>query len=313
MKTYWFGCNANSTIGLGHLSRLVAIAEELSIRGDITCFSHLSKLDASGIDLLSRSEFSQECICLGKSDFVIVDSYDMEYINYCFLISNSKSVLLVDETSPLVVADYYIQASPIKSWFAKNKLAPIFNFNNNPILRRCFDRVEFDTESVEKENILISLGSVLHKEEILQIILEVLMRYKAQIGVVGLIGFKKEIRYAQKEEFSNINFNIYEQAVDYSQLFPFFTLGITASGVTAWEMISLGVPGFVIADSENQSYQLEYLNKNKLRLGIDFRKASDFIGELDELFKYLFQGHKSEVALLENGRIAVVDWLKNFS
>ena len=113
IKTFWFGCQSNSEVGLGHVSRCVSLAEEIQSRGGIACFGHLSNLDSRGLQLLSLSALGSECVCNSMPNAVIYDSYDLEFIQNDFLPSQSKVVLLVDEVSQPCSADAYIEASPI--------------------------------------------------------------------------------------------------------------------------------------------------------------------------------------------------------
>ena len=188
MKTILFGCESSPGVGLGHLTRCIALAEELNLRGHKFCFNHLSRIDTRGLGVMSQSNLTSECKCHEKPDIVIVDSYELDFINSCSTFSDCNFVLLVDEISPKFYADYYIQASPIRFWKPKNTLGGIFEFNRNPILRLCFDKFKVEIgKNISKAGILISLGAANNRETILKILVETLRKFPqfgSQIAVV---------------------------------------------------------------------------------------------------------------------------------
>ena len=159
LKTFWFGCQSNSKIGLGHVSRCVSLAEEIQSRGGTACFGHVTNLDRRGLQLLSLSGLKPECVCNLKPSAVIYDSYDIGFIQSDYSFFQSKVVLLVDDVSPPFSADAYIEASPIKTWQPLNQVARVLKFDANPILRTVFDSPLDALSSSGPFDVIINLGA----------------------------------------------------------------------------------------------------------------------------------------------------------
>ena len=310
MKTILFGCKSSPDVGLGHLTRCIALAEELNLRGNKVCFNHLSRIDSRGLELMSQSNLSLKCACNEKPDIVIIDSYELDFINSCSTSLGHKLVLLVDEISPGVYADHYLQASPIRFWKPKNTLGGIFEFNRNPILRLCFDNVKIKSnKKVSKAGILISLGAANNRETILKILVKTLRKFpqfRSQISVVA-----GGVNQSQLEsQCADLGLKLLIGSYDLKTLCNDKSFVISAGGVTSWELISLEVPGFLIGVAQNQSLQIDYLNESKLRRGIVFENEKKFTEDLHQLllnedFSTLYSARK----LIENGRIQAVNWL----
>ena len=310
VKTFWFGCQSNSYVGLGHVSRCVSLAEEIQLRGGISCFGHLSNLDNRGLQLLSLSGLKPECVCNSKPSAVIYDSYDIEFIQSDYSLLQSKVVLLVDEVSPPFSADAYIEASPINTWQPLNQVASVFKFNANPILRTVFDS-PFDTLSSSGPfDVIINLGAAKDFQLILDELLPQIRGrriFNHQISI--LTGSNSIAEIVNSNEVSDLN--LVEGTYNFKDLIGPNTFVISAAGVTAWELISLGVPGFLIGVVNNQVEQLQYFNKLGLRDGLLFENNSDFPSQISSLLDNISFVDVSRKAqkTLRNGRIEAVDWI----
>jgi UDP-2,4-diacetamido-2,4,6-trideoxy-beta-L-altropyranose hydrolase len=312
MKTILFGCKSAPEVGLGHLTRCIALAEEFNLRGHKICFNHLSRIDSRGIGIMSQSNLSLECKCHEKPDIVIVDSYELDFINSCSTFSDCNLVLLVDEISPDVYADHYLQASPIRFWKPKNTLGRVLEFNRNPILRLDFDNFKIKSDkTITRSGTLISLGAANNRETILKILVETLRKFpqfRSQISVVA-----GGVNQSQLEwQCADLGLNLLIGSYDLKTLCDNNSFVISAGGVTSWELITLEVPGFLIGVAQNQSLQINYLNENKLRRGIVFENEKKFTDDLHQLLMNedlltLYSPRK----LIKNGRIQAVNWLLN--
>jgi len=310
VKTFWFGCQSNSNVGLGHVSRCVSLAEEIQSRGGIACFGHVSNLDSRGLQLLSLSDLKPECVCNSKPSAVIYDSYDIEFIESNCSFLQSKVVLLVDEVSPPFSADAYIEASPIKTWQPLNQVAAVFKFDANPILRTVFDSPLDALSTSGPFDLIINLGAAKDFQLILDQLLPQIRRrriFNREISI--LTGSNSIAEIAKANEISDLN--LVEGTNNLKDLIGPNTFVISAAGVTAWELISLGVPGFLIGVVNNQVEQLQYFNKLGLRDGVLFENNSDFSMQISSLLdnmSFVDVPRKAQKTL-RNGRIEAVDWI----
>jgi spore coat polysaccharide biosynthesis predicted glycosyltransferase SpsG len=311
MKVFWFGCESSPDVGLGHLTRCIALAEELNSRDYKACFNHLSRIDSRGIEIMSSSNLTLECVCSGKPDITIVDSYEVGFINSCSTFSEHNLVLLVDEISPDVYADYYLQASPIRFWKPRNPLGSVFEFNCNPILRLAFDNFKLKSDkNASRTALLVSLGAAKNRETILEILVKTLRKFpqfRSQISVVA-----GGVNQSQLEsQCADLGLNLLIGSYDLKTLCNDKSFVISAGGVTAWELITLEVPGFLIGVAQNQSLQINYLNENKLRRGIVFENEKKFTDDLHQLLmnEDFLTLNYSQRKVIKNGRIQAVNWL----
>jgi spore coat polysaccharide biosynthesis predicted glycosyltransferase SpsG len=311
MKNVWFACQSSPQVGLGHLSRCVALAEGFKFRDIKVCFSHLSIIDERGLNLLAQSNFSASCCCDFSPDAVVVDSYELEFIRQSKAPKKSTYILLVDDTSPQIEMDLYIEASPINVWKPKNKSAYVFEFNKNPILRSAYDSVqEHEVSNTFPFEVLISLGAAQNRIEILNILIPRLRRLPEFNSKISILGFGSE----DKELISlseSLDFTVLAAKTQLKDLVRDYSFVISGAGVSAWELISLGVPGFLIGVAENQTEQIKYLTDEGLRYGIMYESRIQFQNQLDGVLKNAnFQNQiKISQESFRNGRDSAVSWI----
>jgi len=310
VKTFWFGCQSNSKVGLGHVSRCVSLAEEIESRGHFSCFSHVSNLDSRGQELLTLSSLKSECSCNSKPDVVIYDSYDLDFIQKDQISTEAKVVLLVDDVSLPLSADAYLEASTIKNWKPLNEEAPVFKFDCNPILRMAFDIPLYSLNFSPPFDVIINLGAAKDFQLILDVLLrQIRSRTDFNHRITILTGSNSILEIVHANETSDLD--LIEGTYNLRDLIGSHSFVISAAGVTAWELISLGVPGFLIGVVNNQIEQLEYFNKLGLRNGIFFQHDSSFSTQISNLLDSMsfVDTAKNAQESLNNGRVEAVDWI----
>ena len=310
IKAFWFGCQSNTAVGLGHVSRCIALAEEFRSRGYVSCFAHLSEIDSRGSELLSLSGFTINCTCATQPVAVLYDSYDLKFIRKFAFPRDARFILLVDELSPTLEADGYIQASPIKSWSPSKKSSKVLKFDSNPILRKAYDTSATGFRSKPPFNVLISLGAAKNFAEILSHLIPEIQRKKTLFsGITVIMGGNSTSAIEPRDILREIN--LITGTLNLRSFLTVDSFMISAAGVTAWELISLRVPGFLIGAADNQMEQLAFFNETGLRRGINFQGNQDFSGEVRKLIDstQLFESTRVEPNLLRNGRVEAVDWI----
>ena len=309
MKTFWFCCQSNPQVGLGHLSRLLAIAEELQSRGHVTCFSHYSTIDHRGKELLKSANFSTSCVCESSFNFLVIDSYELIFLNEIPEKSRVKVIQVVDDVSPNYIAIGYIQASPISNWKPMNLKGKVFSFDRNPILRKEYDNIKRRFHFGSRIEILISLGAVENKIFIIEKLLQVLNLYADNIARVNILD-EKSIEFESNLSFNKLSLNWIHDSINFPTMIPPINYVISAAGVTAWEMIAIGVPGFIIAATNNQVQQLRYITDAGLRKGIQFLDQVDFQSSIKEIIEIDFKENFQNAHVhIRNGRVEVANWL----
>jgi UDP-2,4-diacetamido-2,4,6-trideoxy-beta-L-altropyranose hydrolase len=310
VKTFWFGCQSNSKVGLGHVSRCVSLAEEIESRGHFSCFAHVSNLDSRGRQLLALSSLKSECNCNSRPDVVIYDSYDLDFIEKVQIPTEAKVVLLVDDVSLPFIADGYIEASPIKTWIPLNGTAPIFKFDTNPILRRQFDASAVSINFSCPFDLILTFGAVKELGLIIDLLFPVISGNSLFSRKVTLLT-SDELNYVELAKSYNLDLQVLRGTYNLRDLIDNKTFVISAAGVTAWELITLGVPGFLIAVAENQYEQLDYFNRLGLREGVVYQGTPQIATDIHQLVESGdFIDHANQAkSTIRNGRVNSIDWL----
>ena len=309
-KSIWLSCQAKIDVGLGHLSRCIALAEELNSRGYETCFAHFSELDVRGQSLLLNSGLSVTCECKGIPVAVICDSYDLNFISKIDLGTDSKLVQLADDVSLPFNADGYIEASPIKAWVPLNEKAPIFKFDANPILRKQFDASTISFNFDSPFDLMMTFGAAKESDLIISSLIPIIAGNSLFNQKITILT-SEDLNCIEKAQFYNIELAVLKGTYNLKDLITDKTFFISAAGVTAWELITFGVPGFLIAVAENQYEQLDYFNKLGLREGVIYENDSQLATDVNLLIDSsdFIKTAKEAKGMTRNGRVESINWL----
>jgi spore coat polysaccharide biosynthesis predicted glycosyltransferase SpsG len=299
------------SIGYGHLSRLIAIAEELISRNHHYCFHTDNNSDFVANLMMESSQLSLECRCKVIPDFLLTDSYNVDKLLSGVKIPlGIKLIQLVDDINRPYFSDCYIEASPICEWKPLNLKAPILKFQMSPILRKQFDNAGLDDQGKLSPNfcLLITLGSSPEIVEILKLIVSAIRKskfseYRLYISTPSnrsLIS-KSVLAELEVESIDNLN-----NAID---IYNRFDLVISACGVTAWELLSANLPCLFIGTIKNQQNQLSYFIENSLADGLMFTRNLLFVQSLISKLNSYSKGFNANN--INNGRKKVVDWLES--
>lgn len=300
--------------GYGHLRRLVSLSSVLENTNILCLHGNFEETNEFYNAIESSSELNK-CKCNKQPDTVIFDSYSTKVLSSLDFKNSPKLIQLVDELSPKLWADAYIQASPTRDWKPLNELAPIKKFKNNPILRREFfsNRMHSVHRKDKINSILVLTGSSNLSKKILQ--------YLSEISTSHLTGFTFVVATNDDKlsEFSkSLGFVIVPYLNDFCTLVNDYRLVVSAGGVTAWELLKLNSNCVILSLAGNQNLQLEYLKKHYDILGLIFDlNNSSLKTELrDAILKSLNPPKVINVRqrpTIHDGAVGAVDWLKKLN
>lgn len=310
---FWLKPNFGQMVGYGHLSRLIAIAEELVFRKHIYCFHYSNSQDLVANGMMNLSSLSFGCQCQGECDFLIIDNYTeltkhLEKSDH----HRPKTVQIVDDITPMFYADAYIQASPISHWAPANNQAAVLEFDSSPILRNRFDLSDSLKRSNNQQNnkILISLGASKSIEQIIRSIKIAIEKSKYNSSDLYCILSGTELNSLRQILYKNRIIPI-EPGKIVAEIAFDFDFVISACGVTAWELLCSKVPCLFIGVAENQRNQLNYLVKFQIADGLMFENQNQFVPLfIEKLNKFSCQKTAKKIG---NGRIRAVDWIENLN
>lgn len=269
---------ADATIngGAGHVMRSSVIAEELILGKKEVIFvgetseipwvnKYINQLGFSEI-IAKPEDFSPN----SKSDFLVLDSYTVDYGDKFIAKRNWKSVMaFVDNSTPKYSADLYVHAGPETHWGK-----PI-NFQNGtlvtgkkfiPIRRELCEikekRIGYSHVISSKSpiRILISGGGsdpFNFSIELCKILSKLNFEFTAQVLASSFAIEKLDYRFEIIALGSNL-----------SEILQTTDLVFTTAGTSSWEYIYLGFPIGLACAVANQKINYKYQTENELVIGI---------------------------------------------
>jgi spore coat polysaccharide biosynthesis predicted glycosyltransferase SpsG len=251
-------------LGLGHISRLIGIAQELQSRGLGYCFHGNGEMKISSSEFIDSFGLNSNCRCNRKVDVGIIDTYNSEYrVDFS---TSMIRVLLIDETSPRSLADAYVIASPILSWIPPVGGGQILQFQNSPIMRKEIMLAALNSERAKGSNGMLVIFGGICIDEFKRILIE----FGTAMSEIWPELRMSVVCYSSEQiEFANrLNFHPVHPTKNLISLTSEFSVIISSGGVIAWELAALNIPGFSIAVIDNQEFQVKYLRENSIRDGV---------------------------------------------
>jgi len=300
-------CDPNFDAGLGHLSRLIAIGQELAQSEIHYCFSPSSPFTSVQTEFIVSSGLRPHCTCGGNSSLSIIDSYNSNILPKYNNGNSLKIVQFVDETTPLGASHAFIEVSPISSTKRYPMDIPVLYFKSNPLLRDEIYEIHNENRVQQRNDRdwVLLLGGIadFRYVEILSFIQIAVSEFIKDLTIAT--SSPTVISAAQEMGFTNFCF---EQNISY--ICQNYRYVISAAGVTAWEFSFLRKPGFVLSVVENQEFQLNYLVDNHIRQGTSITSAR--LGdELAELIASVNTG--TNVNPSDGGRKDCIHFLRQMS
>ena len=265
MNLVWLLSDSTYDKGLGHVSRLIALGQGLENERIPICFHGAGSLPPAAVRLIRQNGLNPECKCEDSPILIIADTYNSGYINEISEKLQVDIVQLIDEVSEFDAAIALVEASPISPSRDYGQSRPVLKFSDSPFLRaEILEAKHFAMKvSSSKLNVVTILGGVDDSSylTILSALLKVRHLEEFELTVVS--------DSARVVQFSIQNgFTVTSESMSISRITEKYDFVISASGVTAWELSYLGVPGFVVSIAENQNSQLNYLNTRGIRHGL---------------------------------------------
>jgi spore coat polysaccharide biosynthesis predicted glycosyltransferase SpsG len=251
--------------GLGHISRLVAIAQFLLKNNLRYCFHSSKTMNSTFEEFILRNGLDVRCACKASPDLIFLDSYNPSLPDYFMRTFGAPIILLADEATPISICVAVIEASPIPDTKLYSAELPVLKFRRSPILRKeiyeCLSLQKFTPFALDSW--LVTLGGA--DDDIFMKVLEAIS-YSLEAAPRKITVATNSPLIVQEAEV--LGFSSIEAPMAISTIYENFSHVISGAGVTAWEMALLSIPGFAISVAPNQEFQLRYLNENGIRQGV---------------------------------------------
>ncbi|MGO1468948.1 MAG: UDP-2,4-diacetamido-2,4,6-trideoxy-beta-L-altropyranose hydrolase [Tissierella sp.] len=275
--------DGSSKIGLGHIIRTMALANELTGRGCHVYY--LTKSDEKVVDILADNAFEvisieQDLDIKGEIDIVnknikekginifVGDSFCIDRYYLSNLDRNKVLVVLLDNLRDMSLdADLIINGGIYAPDFQKK--AEKYNTKallglSYTLLREQFMNLKTRIINKDVKNILITMGGadVLNMTyDLMEYIIELDGKLHLNVIVGNAFTKRDEIKSLAQ---NNPNISLYSNVNNMAELMEKNDIAISAGGTTLYELAATGTPTITIVQADNQFLQATKFDKKKM-------------------------------------------------
>lgn len=328
--------DASPVQGTGHVMRCLTLSEELIRRGHevvlMTNFSGIEWLEevinASNTEVVRIHQHDlpiNECLELAP-DVVITDSYEIPASDISLLAKKVPVLSIVDGDARGIVATEYLDhnlGAELQPWpdevsgkllagseFALIRDAVLERKRKHPwLFQKSLPHVVAVMGGSDPTGTIVEVSQALNKLE-----------GRCTATVVVSDQWHKQV---QELLGSLDNYEIISPTTELPQVLASADIAISASGTSAWELCSLGIPSLLIAVVENQSESLQRIVDSKLVLGIDLTRGgiTNFTSDVETMVLSLIDNNELREQLSIEcamhfdglGKVRVVDLLEKIT
>ena len=276
-----FRADASPSKGVGHVMRLLPLAQELIKRGHFVCFIgeiHEVSWLKSRVDAVGFSEFftnSTEYKPSSGKDILILDSYEIEVGDDFVQKKNWKFVVvLADELTPHYDANLIFHPGIGGSWI-ETWSQPILHGLQFALIRDSLTSLKMATNKFDYPSIIILPGGTdaFRISELLVLSMAKFdFEFCCYVPINGRI-VTKDSRFVSFELGKNME-----------ELLGLCTGAITTASTTSLEMIALRIPLAIVSLTNNQNDSYDSLIREKLAVPLGkFDVSSVFPLKFDNL------------------------------
>lgn len=280
------------SIGYGHISRCIALYDEIQNRGNEV--ELIIQGDLDDIVLLKGKDFRNENWIsidylnrtLTNEDYVIVDSYKAQIEHYKKISSKSKKALYIDDIGRLRYPKGIIVNPALDSGFVDYSYTTNERVLTGPkyvILRSSFN-------GIERLNIRSTVGKVLvvmggtDVREVTTSIIENICEQNQDITFDVVINAAQYERISSVNKLKNINYHKDLTDKEMSHIMLSSDFAITAAGQTIYELIATQTPFIAVQVADNQENNVDSLMKHIPSQIVLRHDENNFIDILKEKF-----------------------------
>lgn len=286
--------DGGSKIGMGHVNRCLALAEELKCENcDITFITKnvetvTKKFTEDGFKFISLPDLQTEEIIYIKEkikgfDILITDSYDIDfkYLDEIkktgiFLVTIDDLNLLESYPSDIVInGNIYAEDLNYKSTYGQTKFLLGTEYT---LLRKEFRNITNKKIKDTAKNILITMGGSDPNGFTLKILEIIKDRKDLKMDVVIGASFEDKLvneinelikRRGNISTYHDVNAKIMKELMIKADI------AISAGGSTLYELAAAGVPTLAVIAADNQIKNVEYMSKAECILNLGFEVNKD--------------------------------------
>lgn len=278
--------DASPVQGTGHVMRCLTLSEELIRRGHqvflMTNTSEVEWLEKviqdSQVQVIHvRQHYLPIKKCLGLSpDLVVVDSYEISAQEISQLAQKVPVLAIVDGDARGIVATEYLDhnlGAELEKWSdevsSKLLAGSTFALIRVAVLEQQRENPWVFQESLP--HIVAVMGGSDPTGTIVQVA-QALARLRGTCTATLVVSEKWHEKVHEMFDDQQ-GIEIISPTVELPRVLASADIAISASGTSAWELCSLGIPSILIAVVENQSKSLQRMIEHNLVLGIDVTRG----------------------------------------
>lgn len=328
--------DASPMQGTGHVMRCLTLSEELNRRDhNVILMTNYSEVDwleqaivGSNTEVIRTRQHElpiDECLALAP-DVVVTDSYEIPASDISLLALKVPVLSIVDGDARGIVATDYLDhnlGAELQPWpdevsgkllagseFALIRDAVLERKRKHPwVFQKSLPHIVAVMGGSDPTGTIIEVSQVLNKLE-----------GRCTATVVVSDQWHKQVQELLGPLYG---FEIISPTPELPRILASADIAISASGTSAWELCSLGIPSLLIAVVENQSESLQRIVDGKLVLGIDLTQGGipNFASDVEKMVIRLIEENelRKQISLkcLKHfdglGKVRVVDILEKVS
>ena len=328
--------DASPVQGTGHVMRCLTLSEELIRRShNVVLMTNYSEVDwLEQVIVGSKTEVIRtrqhelsidECLEL-TPDMVITDSYEIPASDISLLAQKVPVLSIVDGDARGIVATEYLDhnlGAELQLWpdevagkllagseFALIRDAVLESKRKQPwVFQKSLPHIVAVMGGSDPTGTIVEVSQALKKLE-----------GRCTATVVVSDQWHKRVQ----DLLGPLDgFEIIRPTTELPRVLASADIAISASGTSAWELCSLGIPSLLIAVVENQSQSLQRMVDSKLVLGIDLTRGGipNFTYEVETMVLRLIENNELREQLSHEcakhfdglGKVRVVDLLEKIT
>lgn len=304
MKVYIF-TESGSKIGLGHISRCIAICNELISRNidvEVILFGEVTDSNISRTNITFADWINEDFDFITEEDIVLIDSYLAgEEIYKKISRKCLKSIYIDDNNRINYPKGLILNPSMSDVEIYKDSLNQHNNIKIGPdyvILRKPF-RDSFDKRiNKEVRDVLLMLGSS-DIRNLMPTIIRVLLKFDSKINyhIVSSKITEEQINISMRYSEVKLYNNLEPMAV--KNLMMKVDFAVTAMGQTIYELISCKTPFIGVKTIDNQSNNIQGIlkhNQNQIIINHNVMNfEEELFNALKRIRKYSFREGQSKL------------------
>lgn len=296
--------DASPVQGTGHVMRCLTLSEELIRRGhQVFLMTNTSKIEwlekliqDSHVEVINIRQHAlpiEECLGISPN-LVVVDSYEFSAQGISQLAQKVPVLAIVDGDARGIVATEYLDhnlGAELEKWSDE--------VSSKLLAGSTFALIRDAVLAQKRERPWVIQGKLPHLVAVMGgsdptgtivLVAKAIARLRGICTATVVVSEKWHEKVHELFD-GQLGIEVISPTVELPRVLASADIAISASGTSAWELCSLGIPSILIAVVENQSKSLQRMIEHNLVLGIDMTRGGtiDVTTEIETMVSRLIE------------------------